>query len=75
MVILGDGKGPRRWMHMAAASVLLMAAFACTLNLDSAEDTPDETEISRSVNETLAAEQALTDQAPQDEASAVPPGP
>jgi hypothetical protein len=73
MVILGDGKGPRRWMLLAAASVLLMAAFACTLDLNSAEETPDETEISRSVNETLSAEQVLTNQAPQDEASAVPP--
>lgn len=45
-----------------ALGALILAGLACTFSTGSSEPTPDETEISRSVEETLQAEQRLTDQ-------------
>ncbi len=56
-----------------AGLVLILAVIACSFDLGSKGSSPDETEIARSVEETLLAESSVTEQARLAEESPVPP--
>jgi hypothetical protein len=61
---------PKTYNLILAGTFLLFSGIACTFDFNTSENTPDETEISKSVEETLTAEQALTVEALQTEKSA-----
>jgi len=55
-------KPTRRLLSFVAIAALILAGLACAIIPGASDPTPDETEISRSVEETLQAEQRLTAQ-------------
>jgi hypothetical protein len=65
-------KPARHFLPLVASAMLILAGLACVFGPGTREPAPDETEISRSVEETLQAEQRLTEQPGSTEESGLP---
>jgi hypothetical protein len=73
MKAYNNNQASRGLWILLGVGLLVLAALACTFDFNAVEPPPDETEISRSVEETLQAEQSLTEQArPDEEGGATP---
>lgn len=70
-----SARGPSKSMRLIllAAAMLVSASLACTFELNSKEPTPNETDIARSVEETLQAEQSYTEEARLPDETTEPP--
>ena len=60
-------------IYILMISMIILSILACTFDFSSEKNTPDETEISKSVEETLGAEQTVTSLArPSDNSTSLP---